>query len=113
VKSTEVSVKENHVRGLCQLSLEKGYYGKRQLGRLSYTRVCHSKGKDMLSISKLTYDFPLIFEFDGNGFLIKDMFGNGFLIKDMFINRVVANESKRGGLYALDRDPASFFSHCF
>jgi hypothetical protein len=81
----------------------KSYYGKRQLGRLSYTRVCHSKGKDMLSISKLTYDFPLIFEFDGNG----------FLIKDRFTNRVVAKESKRGGLYALDGDPASFFSHCF
>jgi hypothetical protein len=57
----------------------------------------------MLSISKLTYDFPLIFEFDGNG----------FLIKDRFTNRVVAKESKRGGLYALDGDPASFFSHCF
>jgi transposase InsO family protein len=59
--------------------------------------------KDLLSVSKLTSDYPLIFEFDGDG----------FVIKDRTTNRIVATGSRRGGLYALDGGPAVFFSHRF
>lgn len=59
--------------------------------------------KVLLFVSKLTSDFSLIFEFDGNG----------FLIKDKSTNKVVAKGSKRGGLYALDGDSAAFISHRF
>jgi hypothetical protein len=57
----------------------------------------------LLSVNKLTSDFPLTFEFDGNG----------FLTKDKSTNRTIAKGSKRGGLYALDGDPTIFFSHRF
>ena len=59
--------------------------------------------KDLLSVSKLTTDYPLIFEFDGHG----------FVIKDRTPNKTVAKGSKRGGLYAFDRGPTALFSHRF
>ena len=40
--------------------------------------------KDLLSVSKLTTDYPLIFEFDGHG----------FVIKDRTINKTIAKGSK-------------------
>ena len=59
--------------------------------------------KDLLSISKRTTDYPLVFEFDGHG----------FVIKDRTPNKTVAKGSKRGGLYAFDRGPTALFSHRF
>ena len=59
--------------------------------------------KDLLSVSKLTTDYPLIFEFDGHG----------FVIKDRTTGKTVAKGSKRGGLYAFDRGPTALFSHRF
>ncbi len=47
--------------------------------------------KDLISVSKLTSDLPLKFEFDGDG----------FVIKDRSTNRVVARGTKKDGLYAL------------
>ena len=47
--------------------------------------------KDLISVSKLTSDLPLKFEFDGDG----------FVIKDRSTNRVVAKGTKKDGLYAL------------
>ena len=52
--------------------------------------VPHIK-KDLISVSKLTSDLPLKFEFDGDG----------FVIKDMLTNRIVARGTKKDGLYAL------------
>ena len=47
--------------------------------------------KDLISVSKLTSDLPLKFEFDGDG----------FVIKDMLTNRIVARGTKKDGLYSL------------
>ena len=47
--------------------------------------------KDSISVSKLTSDLPLKFEFDGDG----------FVIKDRSTNRIVARGTKKDGLYAL------------
>ena len=55
--------------------------------------------KDLLYVSKLTSDYPLIFEFDGDG----------FVIKDRTTNQIVATGSRCGGLYALDRGRTVFF----
>ena len=59
--------------------------------------------KDLLSVSELTTDYPLLFEFDGHG----------FVIKDRTINKTIAKGSKRGGLYAFDRGLTALFSHRF
>ena len=59
--------------------------------------------KDLLSVSKLTTNYPLIFEFDGHS----------FVIKDKTTNKTIAKGSKRGGLYAFDRGPTALFSHQF
>ena len=64
--------------------------------------------KNLLSVSKLTTDFPFTFEFNGLG----------FVIKDMTTNQIVAKGRKRDGLYALDGgglhgDPKVFFSSRF
>jgi hypothetical protein len=59
--------------------------------------------KDLLSVSKLTSDYPLQFEFDGHG----------FVIKDRTTNRIVATSNRRGGLYAFNGGFAAFFSHRF
>lgn len=67
--------------------------------------------KNLLSVSKLTTDFPFTFEFDGLG----------FVINDMTTNQIVAKRCKRDGLYALDGggpfavdgDPKAFFSYRF
>ena len=37
--------------------------------------------KDLLSISKLTFDYPLKFEFDGPGFVIKDKITQGIVVR--------------------------------
>ena len=59
--------------------------------------------KDLLSVSKLISDYPLILEFDGDE----------FVIKDKTTNQIVATCSRRGGLYALDGGSTVFFSHRF
>ncbi|GMY38248.1 Zinc finger, CCCH-type [Fagus crenata] len=65
--------------------------------------------KDLISVSKLTSDLPLKFEFDGDG----------FVIKDKSTNRVVARGTEKGGLYALvgeskdGSNAESFFSSRF
>ena len=59
--------------------------------------------KDLLSVSKLTTDYPLLFEFDGHG----------FVIKGRTTNKTIAKGSKQGGLYAFDRGPIALFSHQF
>ena len=68
--------------------------------------------KDLLSISKLTSDYPLKFEFDGPG----------FVIKDRITQRIVARGRKQKGLYIfdgglpnriLDKDPTALFSNRF
>ena len=47
--------------------------------------------KYLLSVSKLTTDYPLIFEFDGHG----------FVIKDRTTNKTIVKGSKRGGFMPL------------
>jgi hypothetical protein len=59
--------------------------------------------KDLLSVSQLTFAYPLLFEFNGDG----------FVIKDGTTHRIVATGSRRGGLYALDGGAAAFFSRRF
>ncbi|KAF8408531.1 hypothetical protein HHK36_007687 [Tetracentron sinense] len=48
--------------------------------------------RSLLSVSKLTTDYPCYFEFDCNE----------FKIKDLKTSRILAFRSKRGGLYVLD-----------
>ena len=59
--------------------------------------------KDLLSISKLTTNYPLIFKFDGHG----------FVIEDRTTNKTIVKGSKRGGPYAFDRGLTALFSHQF
>ena len=68
--------------------------------------------KDLLSISKLTFDYPLKFEFDGPS----------FVIRDRITQRIVATGKKQKGLYIfdggppnriLDKDPTGLFSKRF
>jgi hypothetical protein len=59
--------------------------------------------KDLLSVSKLTSNYPLQFEFDGHG----------FVIKNKTTNRIVATGNRRGGVYTLNGGFASFYSHRF
>ena len=47
--------------------------------------------KDLISVSKLTFDLPLKFEF----------YGDGSVIKDRSKNRIIARGTKKDGLYAL------------
>ena len=56
--------------------------------------------KDLISISKLTFDLPLKFEFDGDG----------FLIKDRSTNRIVARGTKKDGMYALAEESKDGFN---
>ena len=56
--------------------------------------------KDLKFLSKLTFDLPLKFEFDGDG----------FVIKDRLTNRTVARGTKKDGLYALSGDSKDGFN---
>ena len=56
--------------------------------------------KDLIFVSKLTSDLPLKFEFDGDG----------FVIKDTLTNRIVARGTKKDGLYALSVDSKDGFN---
>lgn len=63
--------------------------------------------KNLISIPKLTTDYPCCVIFDDHG----------FLIKDLKTNQVLASGSKKDGLYVLDNIPAkvakAFFSNRF
>ncbi|KAG8379883.1 hypothetical protein BUALT_Bualt07G0135600 [Buddleja alternifolia] len=59
--------------------------------------------KNLLSVSQLTTDMPYEFEFDGNG----------FVIRDRSTKQVIANGRKKGGLYALSEGHAALFSSKF
>ncbi|KAK2991574.1 hypothetical protein RJ640_013834 [Escallonia rubra] len=52
----------------------------------------HHIQKSLLSVSQLTNDYPCSFEFDGNG----------FVIKELRTNKVLAKGSRKGGLYVLE-----------
>ena len=56
--------------------------------------------KDLIFVSKLTFDLPLKFEFDGDG----------FVIKDTLTNRIVARGTKKDGLYALFGESKDVFN---
>ena len=56
--------------------------------------------KDLIFVSKLTFDLLLKFEFDGDG----------FVIKDRLTNRIVARGTKKDGLYALGGDSMDGFN---
>ncbi|KAG6658026.1 hypothetical protein CIPAW_04G130900 [Carya illinoinensis] len=51
---------------------------------------------DLISVSRLTTDFPLVFEFDGHD----------FVIKDRTFNQIVAKGRKQKGLCTFDSSPA-------
>ena len=56
--------------------------------------------KDLIFLSKLTFDLPLKFEFDGDG----------FVIRDRLTNRIVERGTKKDGLYALGGESKDGFN---
>lgn len=59
--------------------------------------------KDLLSVSQLTHDLPFVFEFDANG----------FFIRERGTKRLIASGKRKGGLYSLESGHAALFSTRF
>ena len=63
--------------------------------------------KNLLSVSQLTTDLPYLFEFDSNG----------FMIKNRETGKVITTGTREGGLYSLEHDSkmskVAFFSNRF
>ncbi|KAA8542236.1 hypothetical protein F0562_023628 [Nyssa sinensis] len=90
-KSDGVMVGNGHILPITHIGTATLSSGSSSI-KLNDVLVVPDIQKDLLSVSKLTSDYPLIFEFNGPGFVLKDRISK----------QIIAKGWKRKGLYTFE-----------